>query len=69
MSCPPPPPIFVPEIEVKSFFKLTIPMQKNSPSGVAPGPQMSTRAARAARAALAALAAVGAAVEALEVAE
>ena len=66
MSCPPPPPIFVPEIEVKSFFKLTIPMQKNSPSGVAPGPQMSTRAARAARAALAAAAA---AVEALEVAE
>ena len=66
MSCPPPPPIFVPEIEVKSFFKLTIPMQKNSPSGVAPGPQMSTRAARAARAALAA---VAAAVEALEVAE
>ena len=66
MSCPPPPPIFVPEIEVKSFFKLTIPMQKNSPSGVAPGPQMSTRAARAARAALAA---VGAVVEALEVAE
>ena len=66
MSCPPPPPIFVPEIEVKSFFKLTIPMQKNSPSGVAPGPQMSTRAARAARAALAA---VAVAVEALEVAE
>ena len=66
MSCPPPPPIFVPEIEVKSFFKLTIPMQKNSPSGVAPGPQMSTQAARAARAALAAAAA---AVEALEVAE
>ena len=58
--------IFVLKIEVKSFFKLTIPMQKNSPSGVAPGPQMSTRAARAARAALAA---VAVAVEALEVAE
>ena len=65
MSCPPPP-IFVPEIEVKSFFKLTIPMQKNSSSGVAPGPQMSTRAAAAATAARAAVAADG---EALEIAE
>ena len=38
MRCPPS--IFVLKIEVKSFFKVTIPMQKSW--SAAPGPRMST---------------------------